>query len=59
MGCKSPGVLLEIVVIKREVKAHVLNCAHGKQGTFSHSLLEQEQQFKSDRAFGAIILAIK
>ena len=26
MGYKSPGVLLEVVVIKREVKALALNC---------------------------------
>ena len=42
MGYKSPGVLLEVVVIKREVKALALNCAHGKRVTFSHSLLGQD-----------------
>ena len=42
MGYKSPGVLLEVVVIKREVKALALNCARGKRGTFSHSLLGQD-----------------
>ena len=42
MGYKSPGVLLEVVVIKREVKALALNCACGKRVTFSHSFLGQD-----------------
>ena len=42
MGYKSPGVLPEVVVIKREVKALALNCARGKRGTFSPSLLGQD-----------------
>ena len=46
MGYKSPGVLLEVVVIKREVKALALNCARGKWGTFSHSLLGQEAKIQ-------------
>ena len=32
MGYKSQGVLHEVVVIKREVKALALNCARGKRG---------------------------
>ena len=64
MGYKSPGVLLEVVVIKREVKALVLNFACGKRGMFSHSLLGQDvtiqiQPQLSDPRFGVIILAIK
>ena len=42
MGYKSPGVLLEVVVIKREVKTLALNCARGKRETFSHSWLGQD-----------------
>ena len=42
MGYKSPGVLLEVAVIKREVKALALNCTRGKRVTFSHSLLGQD-----------------
>ena len=42
MGYKSLGVLLEVVIIKREVKALALNCARGKWGTCSHSSLGQD-----------------
>ena len=42
LAIKSSVVLLEIVVIKREVKALALNCARGKRVTFSHSLLGHE-----------------
>ena len=42
MGYKSLGVLLEVIVIKREVKVLALNCARGKRETFSHSLLGQD-----------------
>ena len=59
MGYKSPGVLLEVVVIKREVKALALNCASGKRGRLAILCSDRTQQFKFDRAFGAIILAIK
>ena len=38
----SLGMLLEAIIIKCEVKALALNCACGKRGTFSHSLLGQE-----------------
>ena len=41
LAIKSPGVLFKVIIIKREVKALALNCARGKQGTFSHSLLGQ------------------
>ena len=54
----SLGMLLEVVFIKREVKALALNCGRGKRGTFSHSSLGQEATSPSDHAFGAIILAI-
>ena len=59
MGHKSPGVLLEVIVIKREVKALALNCACGKRGRLAILCSDRTQQFKFDRAFGAIILAIK
>ena len=59
MGYKSPGVLLEVVVIKREVKALALNFARGKRGCVTILCPDRTQQFKFDRAFGAIILAIK
>ena len=42
MGYKSPGVLLEVIVIKRVVKALALNYARGKRGTFNHSSLGQD-----------------
>ena len=54
----SLGMLLKVVVIKREVTALALNCGCGKRGTFSHSSLGQEATSQSDHAFGAIILAM-
>ena len=52
MGHKSPGVLLEVIVIKREVKALALNCACGKRGRLAILCSDRTQQFKFDRAFG-------
>ena len=59
MGYKSLGVLLEVVVIKREVKALALNCARGKWVTFRHSLLGQDATISIRPCFGAITLAIR
>ena len=58
-GVQIPGCAPEVVVIKREVKALALNCASGKRGRLTILCSDRTQQFKFDRAFRAIILAIK
>ena len=55
MGYKAPGVLLEVVVIKREVKALALNCARGNGGHLAILCSDRMQKFKSDHAFRAYI----
>ena len=54
MGYKSLGVLLEVVVIKREVKALALNCARGKWGTFSYLSLKQDATIQIESFVGVL-----
>ena len=59
LAIKSQGVLLKVIFIKCEVKSFALNCARGSGGCLAILCSDRTQQFKSDCAFGAIILAIK